>query len=516
MGLKLFAQIIPDDNFRERINVYLGQPPDYEPTIADLNSLTGSLSANFASILSIEGAQYLTNITDLSFHVNQISDISALSGLTNLTELSFYVNQISDISALSDLTNLTRLNLHANQINDISALSDLTNLERLFISQNQISDITALSGLTNLTRLSSSCNQISDISALSELTNLEILSLYGNQISDISPLYGLTNLDGLDLDSNQISDIPALSGLTNLTWLYLSDNQLSDISALSGLTNIHELSLHDNQLSDISALSGLTNIYELYLYDNQITDISPLVENSGLGSGDYLYISYIYSQPRNPLSLEAIEVHIPILQSRGFYEFYFSYVANTNAACYPSPIRHAENVSYNCDLYWQGAESSTSYEVYLGTSNENLISIGEGLYISDSTFTISPVLLPDTEYWWRVKSTTEREELWSGMWHFTTEEIVTLNDETVELFNTLSNYPNPFNPKTNIQFDISENETGTLSIYNIKGQLIESKQFESGQHTYIWDASNQSSGVYLYKLNVNDKMEAVKKCLLLK
>jgi len=79
----------------------------------------------------------------------------------------------------------------------------------------------------------------------------------------------------------------------------------------------------------------------------------------------------------------------------------------------------------------------------------------------------------------------------------------------------LSNYPNPFNPTTKINFEIKEGETGILTIYNIKGQLIESKQFESGQRNYLWDASKQSSGIYLYKLKTESTIET-RKMLLLK
>ncbi|MDA3814666.1 MAG: T9SS type A sorting domain-containing protein, partial [Candidatus Cloacimonetes bacterium] len=79
----------------------------------------------------------------------------------------------------------------------------------------------------------------------------------------------------------------------------------------------------------------------------------------------------------------------------------------------------------------------------------------------------------------------------------------------------LSNHPNPFNPVTTISFDIKENETGTLTLFNIKGQIIESQQFESGNHSYLWDASNQTSGIYLYKLQTQTITET-KKMLLLK
>ena len=79
----------------------------------------------------------------------------------------------------------------------------------------------------------------------------------------------------------------------------------------------------------------------------------------------------------------------------------------------------------------------------------------------------------------------------------------------------LENYPNPFNPVTSIQFDVKKNEIGILSIYNIKGQLIESQQFAAGQHNFNWNALEQSSGVYLYKLQTESFVE-LKKMLLLK
>ena len=88
----------------------------------------------------------------------------------------------------------------------------------------------------------------------------------------------------------------------------------------------------------------------------------------------------------------------------------------------------------------------------------------------------------------------------------------------------LTNFPNPFNPTTTISFSILEESKIELSIFNIKGQKIKSllnDQITAGEHSIIWngeDASGKkvSSGVYLYKLNVNGKTEAVKKCLLVK
>ncbi|MCD4817179.1 MAG: T9SS type A sorting domain-containing protein [Candidatus Cloacimonetes bacterium] len=91
----------------------------------------------------------------------------------------------------------------------------------------------------------------------------------------------------------------------------------------------------------------------------------------------------------------------------------------------------------------------------------------------------------------------------------------------------LKNFPNPFNPGTTIVFSIEQNqqhEQATIEIYNIKGQKIKKLEIRNakfGINEIVWngnDDSNKrvSSGIYLYKLILNGKTEAVSKCLLLK
>jgi len=88
----------------------------------------------------------------------------------------------------------------------------------------------------------------------------------------------------------------------------------------------------------------------------------------------------------------------------------------------------------------------------------------------------------------------------------------------------LSNYPNPFNPTTTISFSILNESEVKLIIYNIKGRKIKTladNGFTQGSHSIIWNGDDDknksvSSGVYMYKLKVNGKTEAIRKCLLLK
>jgi len=60
-------------------------------------------------------------------------------------------------------------------------------------------------------------------------------------------------------------------------------------------------------------------------------------------------------------------------------------------------------------------------------------------------------------------------------------------------------YPNPFNPQINISYGLKENAPVKLSIYNVKGQKVLSREtgvLEKGYHQYIWDASQETSGIY--------------------
>ncbi len=80
------------------------------------------------------------------------------------------------------------------------------------------------------------------------------------------------------------------------------------------------------------------------------------------------------------------------------------------------------------------------------------------------------------------------------------------------------NYPNPFNPSTAIQFSMTHTGYVTLRVYNLLGEEIASlfsKILPAGTYETNWDASNFSSGIYFYRLQVNGFIET-KKLLLVK
>jgi len=187
-----------------------------------------------------------------------------------------------------------------------------------------------------------------------------------------------------------------------------------------------------------------------------------------------------------------------------------------------SPENGEEGLPTTPEFVWSTASDNdpNDYAVYnLYISQDSTFIQTSFVYeaISDTLFLIPDVLENNTQYFWRVDAVdTDSLITQSEVWSFIVGYLSSEPEEVFPTKNYLSqNYPNPFNPITNIQFDIKENESGVLSIYNIKGQLIESQQFSGGQHNFNWDASKQSSGVYLYNLKT-DSFSKTNKMLLLK
>ena len=81
------------------------------------------------------------------------------------------------------------------------------------------------------------------------------------------------------------------------------------------------------------------------------------------------------------------------------------------------------------------------------------------------------------------------------------------------------NYPNPFNPSTTIEFSLTEDvSSAALTIYNALGQkvaeLVNSK-LAAGRYSYMWDAGDAATGLYIYELRT-EKFVSVRKMILMK
>ncbi|MFV1883946.1 MAG: T9SS type A sorting domain-containing protein [Balneola sp.] len=79
------------------------------------------------------------------------------------------------------------------------------------------------------------------------------------------------------------------------------------------------------------------------------------------------------------------------------------------------------------------------------------------------------------------------------------------------------NYPNPFNPSSTFSFELNEPNIAQVSVYNVFGQLVYSKnlgKLNSGVHTETINLSNYSSGMYLLKVSAGNQSQTIKMTLI--
>ncbi len=97
------------------------------------------------------------------------------------------------------------------------------------------------------------------------------------------------------------------------------------------------------------------------------------------------------------------------------------------------------------------------------------------------------------------------------------------NPDLPTSFALQQNYPNPFNPTTTINFSVPEAGAVTLTIYNLRGQLVQtliSDDRAAGAYSVVWSGRDATgaqvaSGLYLYRLQAGEFV-SVRKMMFMK
>jgi hypothetical protein len=93
-----------------------------------------------------------------------------------------------------------------------------------------------------------------------------------------------------------------------------------------------------------------------------------------------------------------------------------------------------------------------------------------------------------------------------------------ISTNRVNRFELQQNFPNPFNPKTVIKYQVFNRSNVVIKIYDILGKevitLVNMIQMP-GSYVIGWNATNYSSGIYFYKMTAENFLD-VKKMILIK
>lgn len=180
-------------------------------------------------------------------------------------------------------------------------------------------------------------------------------------------------------------------------------------------------------------------------------------------------------------------------------------------------------------MFYFGAPDANAYQIGVATSQNGIdwtryignpiISFGSGNAWDSYTLGMLSVLV-DNDVFKMWYSGRDR----SGRWQigYATSSLSTpVNLVFVDLpknFKLYPGYPNPFNPETEIRFDLPRESRVTIKVYNALGQEIVTlidEQKPAGQHSVIWNAQNAASGAYWYRMRAGDFTD-VQKIVLLK
>ena len=276
------AVTISDAELRKIIETRLGKSPGATIIESEMNGMTGQIFTDSTStgrsnsITNLTGLEHATGITNMSFHLESIQNLTPLANLTQLTHLELENNKATlNLTPLKKLTNLTTLLVRRNRIRsdapapitDISGLVDLTKLTRLELSDQRVSSFSALAKMTSLTKLVLSGNRRGvvgsplSVSHLSKLTALTYLDLRDCDVRNISHLRSLTSLTQLYLDGNTgLRDISVVSNFTALTELRLAETNITNAglsAVLDDLSSLATLVLEGTAISDLTVLDSL-------------------------------------------------------------------------------------------------------------------------------------------------------------------------------------------------------------------------------------------------------------------
>lgn len=139
--------------------------------------------------------------------------------------------------------------------------------------------------------------------------------------------------------------------------------------------------------------------------------------------------------------------------------------------------------------------------------------------ISDTSFIFKEVN-EETELYWRV-----RAENSVGWGEYSSERSLTWIPTSVEQqagiplkYGLENNYPNPFNPSTVIGYQLPENSRVQLEVYDILGKkvaMLVNERQQAGSYQVNFDASQLSSGVYIYRIRAGE-FSQIKQMILIK
>ena len=254
-----------------------------------------------------------------------------------------------------------------------------------------------------------------------------------------------------------IHTIPeSIGNLDDLRKLYLEENNISELpESFSNLTALVQLYISFNQLTSLPQNFG--NLDNLYILDLGYNSINVLPESFlDLSSLTYLWL---FNNELSTLPEDFCSLDLNWNDDDYFGYPYFAIGGNMLCENIPACVENSAHFETSLDTYYYSVQITEEQDCSLNNNNE------------------------------------------FGNLEFGIEKV----------------YPNPFNPLTNIDFYVNQSDDISISIYDIKGnmisELINKQTMIPGSYTIKWNGENFASGIYL--VNISNSVNSTNQKIIL-
>lgn len=187
-----------------------------------------------------------------------------------------------------------------------------------------------------------------------------------------------------------------------------------------------------------------------------------------------------------------------------------------------APLNNATNQSPTPIMDWDSLAAANSYRLQISTDSVFNAIVFDTTGVIPSRLNIRPNVLGwNQKYYWRVNANNlAGTGPWSLVWNFRVQpnSVLSAGTEIPKEYKMYNNYPNPFNPVTNIKFDLPKSADVRIIVYDITGKeltVLVNERLQAGSYQAKWDAGMNPSGVYFYRLTAGNYSET-KRMLLIK
>lgn len=177
------------------------------------------------------------------------------------------------------------------------------------------------------------------------------------------------------------------------------------------------------------------------------------------------------------------------------------------------PVNNAANEPVDENFVWLKAANASSYILDISKYSDFRTNVFHDSTLTDTTIKVKGFALGAT-YYWRVTAANGLERsVASQVFSFTTgpTAVRTQHSNIPDKFSLEANFPNPFNPATEISYSLPQAGFVSLKVYDILGNLVAQLVNETkaaGYHHVRFDAGKLQSGVYIARIEVKSALQS--------